>query len=120
MQHPRPASLSANAQDVAADSWGCDDIPVRETFAPLTEWLRRAAPSIDKRYPNMWKSEKHLARIVRNCLLSDELCSEYASYFAGKSEAELEELAKSFAFDNCVKRGRLNEILQEDGKREVV
>lgn len=68
----------------------------------------------------MWKSEKHLSRIVRNCLLSDELCAEYASYFKDKSETELDELAKSFAFDNCVKRGRLNEILQEDGRRQVV
>lgn len=91
---------------------------MRETFAPIAKWLRDAAPSIDKRYPSLWRSEKHLSRVVRNCLLSDELCAEYASYFADKSEAELEELARSFAFENCVQRTRLNEILQEDGRRE--
>lgn len=86
----------------------------------MAEWLRKAAPSIDKRYPSMWHADKHLFRIVRNCLLSDELCAEYASYFADKSEDELDQLARSFAFENCVKRQRLNEILQADGRREAV
>ncbi|BEI82494.1 hypothetical protein CcaverHIS002_0303620 [Cutaneotrichosporon cavernicola] len=84
---------------------------------PMADWLRAAAPSIDNRYPKMWRSERHLTRIVRNCLLADELCCEYAAYFADKSEAELEELARSFALENCVKRERLNAILQEDGRR---
>ncbi|KLT46030.1 glycoside hydrolase [Cutaneotrichosporon oleaginosum] len=104
---------------LALDAWGCDDTPVRAIFDPMAEWLRKAAPSIDTRYPPTWRAEKHLFRIVRNCLLSDELCAEYASYFAGKSEAELDEIARSFAFENCVKRERLNQILQADAAREV-
>ena len=35
----------------------------------------------------------------------------------GKTEDEFEELAKSFAFENCTKIDRLNNILQEDGRR---
>jgi aryl-phospho-beta-D-glucosidase BglC (GH1 family) len=104
---------------LAIDAWGCDDVPVRDIFNPMAEWLRKAAPSIHDRYPPMWHAQKHLSRIVRNCLLGDELCAEYASYFKDKTEAELDELARSFAFENCIRRDRLNEILQADGRREA-
>jgi hypothetical protein len=43
---------------------------VRELFAPMTEWLAENVPSIDQRYPQMWRAKKHLSRIVRNILLS--------------------------------------------------
>lgn len=107
-------------REVAADSWGCDITPVKKVFEPFVEWLSKAAPSTDQRYPPMWKTDKHLGRIVRNCLMSEELCAEYASYFEGKTEAELDELAKSFSYENCKQRVTLNEILQEDGRRALV
>jgi hypothetical protein len=59
--------------------------------------MEKAAPSIKQRYPKTWTTDKHVARVVRNILLSEELCDEYAEYFRGKSEEELEEIAKSFA-----------------------
>ena len=39
-----------------------------------------------------------------------------AELFAGKTEAELEELASSFALDKCVTRDKLNEILRADAE----
>lgn len=54
---------------------------------------------------------------MRETLLSEYLGWEFADLFAGKTEEELEELAKSFAFENCIKRDGLNKILQEDGRR---
>ncbi len=36
--------------------------------------------------------------------MSEYLGWEFAELFKGKSEDELEELAKSFAFENCVER----------------
>lgn len=104
-------------RDVAADSWGCDTTPIKKEFRPFVEWIRQAAPSTDQRYPPMWKTDNHIGRLVRNCLLSEQLCDEYASYFEVKTKAELEEFAKSFSFENCKQRVRLNEILQEDGCR---
>ena len=53
-------------------------------------------------------------RVVREMLFSELLAYEYASYFEGKSMQELEELAASFKFENCVKRDGLNRILQAD------
>jgi hypothetical protein len=41
---------------------------------------------------------------------------EYASYFEGLSEQELEELAASFKFENCVQRDELTKILSEDAR----
>jgi hypothetical protein len=55
--------------------------------------------------------------VVRETLLSEYLGWEFAELFKGKTEEELEELARSFAFENCIKRDGLNKILQEDGRR---
>lgn len=57
-------------QALAADAWGCNDLPVRDLFAPMTDWLSENVPSVNQRYPPMWRAKKHLSRIVRNILLS--------------------------------------------------
>jgi hypothetical protein len=43
-------------------------------------------------------------RLLRNMLLSEELLPEYASLFEGLSYDELDDLAGSFKFENCVQR----------------
>lgn len=106
-------------KQTAVDAWGCDDTPVRDVFVPMERWLTESAPGIEKLYPPMWRAHKHLFRRVRNCLLGEVMSDEYAEYFRDKTTEELDELAKSFALANCQKRGRLNHILTEDGKREV-
>jgi hypothetical protein len=60
-------------QALAADAWGCNDLPVRDLFAPMTDWLSENVPSVNQRYPPMWRAKKHLSRIVRNILLSVSL-----------------------------------------------
>lgn len=105
---------------LAADEWGCDDLPVREVFDPLEKWFLAATPSLSKRYPQTWKPATHIGRLVRNILLSvgvdvcyfgtllsitneqEELVDEWASYFEGLSEQELEALAESFSFRQLV------------------
>jgi hypothetical protein len=49
--------------------------------------------------------------------MSEEMCPEYAGYFKDLSLERIDELAKSFAFENCKQRTRLNEYLMEDSKR---
>lgn len=107
----------AKKKALAADAWGVDDTPVRHIFEPLREWMAQNVPALETKYPPMWKTRKHLFRIVRNCLMSEELCGEFASYFEGKSMEELDALARSFSYENCVQRKRLNEALQEDGRK---
>lgn len=53
-----------------------------------------------------------MERVVRECLLSEYMGWEMAELFLGKSEAELDELAGSFRFENCVVREELNMILR--------
>jgi hypothetical protein len=57
--------------------------------------------------------------VVREALMSEYLGWEFAELFEGKSEEESEELAKSFSFENCVKRDGLNVILQADAQPSV-
>ncbi|OCF38455.1 endoglucanase C [Kwoniella heveanensis CBS 569] len=112
-------------RSLAADKWGADDTPVRALFTPLEQWLESACPSFKNRYPaptaggvnSSWKIGNHVSRLMRNILLSEELVLEFASVFKGKSYAELDELAKSFEFAQCVQRERLNQILKADSKR---
>lgn len=49
--------------------------------------------------------------------MSEYLGQEFADSFKDKNEDEFEELTKSFAFENCIKRDGLNMILQEDGRK---
>jgi hypothetical protein len=44
--------------------------------------------------------------------VQESLCAEYAAYFRDKSFDELDELARSFEYDQCVQRERLNGILK--------
>ncbi|WVQ81196.1 hypothetical protein IAT38_003318 [Cryptococcus sp. DSM 104549] len=101
---------------IAADKWGADDRAVRPLFAPLEKWLAETTPSINERYPAEWPVSNHLARVVRETLMSEELVKEWAGHFKGKTYEELEELAKSFEFSQCTQRTRLNEVLKADSK----
>ena len=70
-----------------------------------------------KKYPHIWAFDRQTERAVRECLMSECMGWEFAELFQGKTEDELEELAKSLAFESCIKRNGLNNILQEDGRR---
>ncbi len=54
-----------------------------------------------------------MSRAVLETFLADSLQMEFAELFRGKSEEELDELARSFHFDNCLQRGPLNKVLSE-------
>ncbi|GFZ50461.1 hypothetical protein JCM24511_08218 [Saitozyma sp. JCM 24511] len=99
---------------LAADCWGVDIAPVKHIFQPMLDWLLAAVPGITERYPKVKKPDVMLGRMVRNMLMSEELCHEYAEFFRGKSFDELDALAKSFSLGSCNQRSRLNEILNAD------
>jgi hypothetical protein len=99
---------------LVVDAWGSDDTGVKPLFDPLVKWLSENS-ALDKEYP--WGSGQHLSRAVRETLMSKALCDEFASYFKDKSLDELEELAASFKFENCLKRDKLNAILKKDAEK---
>lgn len=69
-------------------------------------------PGIKKRYPPMWDVTTHVGRVLRNILLSEELYPEYAAYFKDLSFEQLDGMAASFKFENCVQRQGLNDAIK--------
>jgi aryl-phospho-beta-D-glucosidase BglC (GH1 family) len=84
------------------------------TFAA---WIDRVCPSAQKTYPPIWKTETHIRRNVIQCFLAGSLCDEFAQLFRGKNKEQLDELARSFAFRNCVRRERAISSLSRYGKQ---
>jgi hypothetical protein len=95
-------------QKRSLDFWGVVDKEwVSSVYTPFIEGLKKMVPEHlqTKKYPFIWDFGTHVERVVREALM-------------GNSEKELEELARSFSFEKCVKRDGLNVILQRDGQRE--
>lgn len=109
------APFLAKKKALAPDSWGVDATKIQHIFDPLEQWLD-ANTRLAEKYP--WPTRQHVARAVRQTLMSNVLCDEYAEYFKDKTLEELDELAASFKLENCAKRAKLNEILEEDGRRK--
>ncbi|KAK0704874.1 glycoside hydrolase superfamily [Lasiosphaeris hirsuta] len=110
------APFLAKKKRLGLDKWGRDDRQVAHVYAPVIEHFRAEIPPafVDRRYPQLWKIEGHIHRVLRETLFSEILCWEYASYFADKTFDELDALAASFRLENCVRRDGLNEILRRD------
>lgn len=114
------APFVAKKQKLAIDKWGVvDRSGIADLYDPFLQGLKKMVPEHlqDKKYPNHWTFERQFERIVRECLLSEYLGHEFAELFAGKSEQELDALAASFRFENCVTRDGLNDILRADAER---
>ncbi|OCB90596.1 glycoside hydrolase [Sanghuangporus baumii] len=110
----------AKKHRLAADAWGADDTYVRPVYQPLIDFItKEVVPSEEQQhlYPwPVWKLPDRVARISRNILVSEFLLNEWAEHFRGKSEAELDEIAQSFKFANCLKRDGLNKVLTENAR----
>ena len=106
----------AKKHRLAIDAWGADDSQVRDVYAPLLGLLKKEIkPEHQQLYPApVWKLTDRIGRLARNILVSEFLVREWAEHFAGKSEAEIDEIAKSFAYANCLKREGLNKVLTDN------
>lgn len=100
---------------MAVDSWGADDRYVKKIYEPIVGLIKEACPDADTKrlYPPIWSLEERVARYSRQTLVAEYLVGEWASIMKGLDEEGLEELAKSFAFENCVKREGLNDVLRK-------
>ncbi|KAH7558303.1 putative cellulase [Bipolaris maydis] len=116
------APFVTKKQKLALDFWGIvDKDGVKDVYEPFIAGLKKMIPEHlqKKMYPNTWTFDRQVERAVREGLMSEYLGWEFAELFKGKTEEDLEELAKSFAFENCIKRDGLNMILQEDGRKTL-
>lgn len=95
------------------DSWGRRPAEGPETaLRPLVQWIDRVSPNAKNTYPTPWNTERHMLRSVFQTFLAASFVDEFAELFRGMSEEELESLARSFHFDECVQRSELNDILK--------
>jgi aryl-phospho-beta-D-glucosidase BglC (GH1 family) len=99
----------AKKERLGVDQWGSDGEGVREVTRPVQELVAREAPHFD---PYPWGRFDWVRTLLLNITLAQPLATEYAELFRGLSDDELDALADSFAFANCVVRESLLEQLQ--------
>ena len=109
----------AKKHRLAVDAWGADDTAVRHVYQPLIDHILEEIPQkYQTLYPApVWKFNERITRISRNIRVSEFLVKEWADHFVGLSDEEIEEVAASFKFENCVKRDGLNKVLTENAPK---
>lgn len=94
------------------DAWGkYPSKEVEDLLNPLVSWIDGVSPKAKEMYPSTWNTARHIERQVLQTFLAETFQEEFAELFRDKDEAALEELAKSWAFENCVQRDGLNKIM---------
>ena len=113
-------SFLAKKYRLAVDAWGVDDKAVRSIYEPIATLIKEEVLLPEDRtsgksplYPPTWSVDERVARLARTILVAEFLVKEWAQHFVGKDEGDLEELAKSFRFENCVTRDGLNKVLRD-------
>lgn len=104
----------AKKHRLAVDAWGADTTSVQHIYQPLIDHVAKEIPPENQElYPApVWKMPSRVGRLSRNILVAEYLVKEWAEHFRGKSEVELDEIAQSFKFENCLHRDGLNKILK--------
>ncbi|KAH8889617.1 endoglucanase family 5 glycoside hydrolase [Thozetella sp. PMI_491] len=99
------------------DAWGRTPNPELEAVVkPLVDWIDRNAPAATKQYPSTWNTERQIARAAIETFMARSFSDEFARLFEGMSFEDLDECAKSFAFENCVQRDGLNKTMSDHAK----
>ena len=96
------------------DAWGkYPSKEVEDLINPLVKWIDEVSPTAKDIYPSTWNTARHIERLVLQTFLAETFCHDFAELFRGKGQEELEELARSFAFEECVQREGLNRIMAD-------
>ena len=103
----------ARKHRLAVDAWGADTSWVQHVYQTLINHVANEIPPENQAlYPApVWKMPDRVGRLSRCILVAEYLVNEWAEHFRGKSEVELDEIAQSFKFENCLHRDELNNIL---------
>jgi hypothetical protein len=95
------------------DAWGKYPSPeAEEAVRPLIEWIDKVSPAAKDTYPTSWATERHIYRAVFQTFLAASFADEFAALFKDMDKQELDELAHSFHYDECIQREGLNKILK--------
>jgi aryl-phospho-beta-D-glucosidase BglC (GH1 family) len=96
------------------DAWGrYPSKEVEDLIFPLADYIDKVCPTSSKSYPPNWTTERRMTRLINQIWMSACTSDEFAELFKDMDYDELEECAKSFAFENCVQRDYLNAVLEK-------
>ncbi|MDQ4128142.1 MAG: glycoside hydrolase family 5 protein, partial [Actinomycetota bacterium] len=95
---------------LGVDAWGGTDAKIRHVMEPLETLFAEEYPDHD---PFPFGAKREIELLVRNILLAEPMLKEYGELFRGMNEAGIDEMMRSFRFENCVRREELASILAE-------
>ncbi|EPS45290.1 hypothetical protein H072_719 [Dactylellina haptotyla CBS 200.50] len=103
----------AKKQKLAIDSWGTNEKDVNYIMEPFRKLIE---DNIDPKYRNLYPYpvipwESRTSKLALNIVIAEFMVQEWADYFKDKSFEELDEIAASFKWENCVQRESLNKAL---------
>lgn len=101
----------AKKNRLAADQWGSDRLGgdgVREVSQAVQDLAAREFPNWT---PYPWGRFDTVATVLNNLLFAQPLADEYAELFRGLTDQQLDALADSFSFEQCVVRESLRDQL---------
>ena len=98
---------------LGVDSWGSTDAGVREVLEPIERLFAAEFPDFQ---PYPWGRHRWVHGIVRHVLLAEALVGDFGKAFEGVLPDEAADLAGDFAFDRCVVREALAELLRASGQ----
>ena len=106
----------AKKHRLAIDAWGADTSAVQGVYQPLIDLVKQEVkPEHQELYPApVWKLQDRVGRLARNILVSEFLVREWAEHFRGKSDDQIDAIAKRFSFENCLHRDGLNKVLTDN------
>ncbi|KAL2105529.1 hypothetical protein VUR80DRAFT_8227 [Thermomyces stellatus] len=99
----------ARLQVDSATTHPCDELD--PLINQLAAWIDKVSPTATKTYPPNWNTRQHVRRNVIQTFLASTLCDEFAELFRGLDQARLEELARSWALENCIQKEGLNAVI---------
>ncbi len=102
---------------LGVDAWGGREDGIRSIMQPIVELFRREFPNYN---PGPFGALWQIRRLVRHILLAEAILPEFGELFRGVSEEEIDALMQSFAFENCVIRKPLAEILRQASSGQPV
>lgn len=99
---------------LAVDAWGTNDKYVKHIYQPIVDLIKENVSEANQRlYPPIWSLENRVARLSRTMLVAEFMVKEWAETLKGLDLQQLDEVAASFKFENCIKRKGLNKVLTE-------
>ena len=93
---------------LGVDAWGSVDTQIRPLMQPLEEIFAREFPDY---HPFHFDAHGMIHLLVRHILLAEPLLQEFAAFFKGLDEQDIDTLMQSFQFKNCLQRTELARIV---------